>query len=76
MDEFVSLFGNITVATIVQWAVALGFLFMSFKKFKEYLDKKLTEEAETKTAYGEYSSSNRATPANRRKNYKSRTTAG
>lgn len=48
MDEFVSLFGNITVATIVQWLVALGFLYMSFKKFKEYLDKKLTEEAETK----------------------------
>ncbi len=48
MDEFISLFGNITIATIVQWAVALGFLVMVFKKFKEYLDKKLKEEAETK----------------------------
>lgn len=48
MDEFISLFGSITIGTVVQWIIALGFLFMVFKKITEYLNKKLAEEAETK----------------------------
>lgn len=48
MDEFVSLFGNVTVSTIVQWIVAIGFLGMVYREITKYLKKKLEEEAETK----------------------------
>lgn len=48
MDEFISLFGDITLGTIIQLCIAVGFLIMVFKKITEYLNKKLKEEAETK----------------------------
>lgn len=49
MNEFLELFGSVTVGTIVQWVIALGFLIMVFKKITEYLNKKLEEEAATRT---------------------------
>lgn len=48
MDEFLAIFGDITVAVVVQWLLAIGFLFMVFKKFKSYLDEKIKSDTETK----------------------------
>lgn len=48
MDEFLAVFGDITVATLVQWALALGFLIMILKKVKKYLDEKIKTEHETR----------------------------
>lgn len=48
MDAFLELFGGVTINTIVQWLIALGFLIMVFKKVTEYLNKKLEHDAETK----------------------------
>ena len=47
MDEFLAIFGDITVSTIVQWCIALGFLLMVFNKFKTYLDEKIKNDAKT-----------------------------
>lgn len=45
-DEFIKIFGEITVLQIVEVLLALVFLIASFKKIKLYFDKKITEERE------------------------------
>lgn len=51
--EFLELFGEVTVATIVTWVMALLFLFFVGKKLKEYFEKKFKAEQEEKQKLNE-----------------------
>lgn len=46
MEEFVSLFGKITLADVVKFLVAVGFLVLVFKKVKAYLSERIKIEKE------------------------------
>lgn len=51
--EFLELFGEVTVATIVTWVMAFLFLFFVGKKLKEYFEKKIKAEQEEKKKLNE-----------------------
>ena len=40
LDQFLDLFGNITVLNLVQFILAVVFIVIIFKKIKDYLDDK------------------------------------
>lgn len=44
VDEFVGIFGDVTIATVVQVAFAGAFLFLIYKKVKDYLIKRYEAE--------------------------------
>ena len=49
MDAFLELFGEINVATIVTYLIALGFVAATYRKFKSYLiEKNDTEKIKDK----------------------------
>lgn len=48
MDQFLNFFGSITIGTVIEIILAIIFIVAILKHFKEYLNKKLKEETETK----------------------------
>ena len=50
LEEFKALFGNVTVATLVELAIVCVFLFKIYQKVKEYLDARKAEWIEEEEA--------------------------
>lgn len=44
LDQFLQIFGNVTVSDIVAWVFALLFLFLIYKEIKKYVSAKIKEQ--------------------------------
>ena len=44
LDQFLQIFGNVTVSDIVMWVFALLFLFLIYKEIKKYVSAKIEEQ--------------------------------
>lgn len=64
LEEFTEIFGAVTIADIVQFFLALGFMYWIYRKFRQYIldrhesekirDAKLDEALESVSQYPEY----------------------
>ena len=43
LDEFLAVFGDVTISQIVTWLMAFGFLYLLYKELKKFNDAKIAE---------------------------------
>ncbi len=44
MEQFINLFGNVTLSQVIAWGIAVTFLYQVWKRFKDYMTKRYEDE--------------------------------
>lgn len=53
MEQFINLFGDITLSQVIAWGIAVIFLYQIWKRFKEYITKRCEEDQKQQKQFQE-----------------------